>query len=176
MTIRVGTVRGREIRENRNGGADVLLLQVEVSDADDIQTVELMTQAGDESSPPDGAHVILVQLGPAWVVAVAADDLIPPGIAEGERRVYSQDGGTRKASIYWRASGQLEINGTGDFAVRFTALETAFNELQTQFNTLQAAYAAHIGHFPGGSVPPVPGTPSVADISLAKVNTVELPS
>ena len=165
MTIRVGTVRGREIRENRNGGADVLLLQVEVSDADDIQTVELMTQAGDESSPVDGSRVLLVQLGPAWVVAVVADDLIPPGIAEGERRVYSQDSGTRKASIYWRTDGQLELNGTGDFAVRFTSLETAFNELQ-------AAYNAHIGHAVTGLVPSVL---SAADISLAKVDTVELP-
>ena len=165
MTIRAGTVRGREIRPNRNGGADVLLLQVEVSDADDIQTVELMTQAGDESSPPDGSRVILVQLGPAWVVAVAADDLIPPDIDAGERRVYSQDGGAREASIYWRTSGQLELNGTGDFAVRFTALETAFNELQAKFN-------AHTGHVVSSVVPLAP---SVADISLAKVSTVELP-
>lgn len=165
MSIQVGTVRGREIRKNRNGGADVLLLQVEVSDTDDVQTAELMTHAGDESSPVDGTTVLLVQLGPAWVVAVAADDLIPPDIAAGERRVYSQDDGTRKAAIYWRTDGQLELNGTGDYAVRFSALETAFNQLKTDFN-------AHAGHFSGEVVP----TPSTADISSAKVDTVELPS
>ncbi len=166
MDIRVGTVRGREIRKNRNGSADVLLLQVEISDADDIQTVELMTQAGDEYSPVDGSRVLLVQLGPAWVVAVTADDLIPPEIAAGERRTYSQDGGTRKASIYWRTSGQLELNGIGDFAVKFNALETAFNQLKDDFDN-------HDGHFsPTNSKPAA----STADISPAKVDTVELPS
>lgn len=165
MNIRVGTVRGREIRKNRNGGDDVLLLQVEISEADDVQTVELMTHAGDESSPEDGARVILVQIGPAWVAALAADDLIPPGIAPGERRVYSQDGGARKATVYWRTDGQLELNGTGDFAVRFNALETAFNRLKSDFD-------AHGGHFAGEVPPPA----STADISGAKVDTVELPS
>lgn len=166
MAMQIGIVRGREIRKNRNGEGDVILLQVEISDADDIQTVELMTQAGDESSPVNGSFVLIMQLGPAWVVAVTANDLIPPEIAEGERRVYSQDGGSRKATIYWRTDGQLELNGTGDYAVRFNALETAFNELKAKFNT-------HTGHVVSAVVPTVP---SVADISLAKVDTVELPS
>lgn len=165
MNIRVGTVRGREIRKNRNGDDDVLLLQVEISEADDVQTVELMTHAGDESSPENGARVVLLQIGPAWVVALAADDLIAPGITPGERRVYSQDGGARKATIYWRTDGQLELNGTGDFAVRFNALEVAFNQLKSDFD-------AHGGHFGGEVAPP----PSTADISGAKVDTVELPS
>jgi len=165
MTIRIGKVTGREIRENRNGGRDVVLLQVQITDANDVQTVELVTQAGDESSPPDGSTVILVQLGGAWVVAVAADDLIPPDINVGERRVYSQAGGARAATIYWRADGQLELNGTGDFAVRFTALETAFNALLDAFNS-------HAGHFSPSNVVP---TPAVADISLAKIETIEVP-
>lgn len=165
MNIRVGKVRGREIRKNRNGSGDVLLLQVEVSDADDIQTVELVTHAGDESSPEDGATVLLLQIGPAWVVAVGADDLIAPDIAPGERRVYSQDSGARKATIYWRTDGQLELNGTGDYAVRFNALETAFNQLKADFDN-------HGGHFVAEAIP----APSTADISGAKVDTVELPS
>ena len=165
MTIRIGTVRGREIKPNRNGAGDVILLQVEISGPDDVQTVELMTHAGDEASPVDGAQVILVQIGPAWVVALAADDLIPPGINVGERRVYSQDGGARKATIYWRADGQLELNGTGDHAVRFAALETAFNQLKSDFNS-------HAGHFPGEIIP----TTSTADISGAKIDTIEVPT
>jgi len=165
MTIRIGTVRGREIKPNRNGEGDVILLQVEISGPDDVQTVELMTHAGDEASPPDDAQVLLVQIGPAWVVALAADDLIPPDINVGERRVYSQDGGARKATIYWRTDGQLELNGTGDFAVRFNALETAFNQLKSDFDS-------HAGHFSGEVVP----TPSTADVSGAKVDTIEMPS
>ena len=165
MDIKVGTFKGREIRKNRNGGNDVLLLQVEVSDADDVQTVELVTHAGDESSPPDGSTVMLLQIGPAWVVAVSADDLIPPDIDVGERRVYSQDGGTRKATIYWRADGQLQLNGTGDHAVRFAALEAAFNQLKTDFNN-------HAGHFSGEVVP----MPSTADISGAKIDNIEVPA
>lgn len=165
MSIRIGTVRGRETKPNRNGGHDVILLQVEISEADDVQTVELMTHAGDESSPPNGAQVILVEVGPAWVVALAADDLIPPTIDVGERRVYSQDAGDRKATIYWRTTGQLELNGTGDHAVRFAALETAFNQLK-------ADYDAHGGHF-SGEIPPAPST---ADISGAKIDTIEVPA
>lgn len=165
MTIRIGTVRGREIKPNRNGAGDVILLQVEISGPDDVQTVELMTHAGDEASPPNGAQVVLVQIGPAWVVALAADDLIPPGIDVGERRVYSQDAGARKATIYWRINGQLELNGTGDHAVRFAALETAFNQLKSDFNS-------HGGHF-SGEISPVAST---ADISGAKIDTIEVPA
>lgn len=161
----IGIVRGREIRPNRNGGDDVLLLQVEVSDPEDVQTIELMTHAGDESSPEDGAQVLLISIGPAWTIAIAVNDLIPPDLDPGERRIYSQVSGVRKAIIYCRTSGQLELNGTGDFAVRFSELETAFNQLKTDFD-------AHAGHFSGEVVP----TPSTADISGAKVSTVELPS
>lgn len=164
MTTRIGKVTGREIRPNKNGGHDVLMLQVQITDVDDVQSVELVTHAGDESSPPDGATVILVQLGPAWVVALAADDLIPPDIAVGERRVYSQANGDRKATVFWGADGQLELNGTGDFAVRFSALETAFNQLKSDFD-------GHTGHSTGGTPPP-----STADISGARIDTIEVPS
>jgi hypothetical protein len=166
MILSVGTVKGRETRKNRNGDGEVLLLQVEVSDIDDVQTAELMTQDGDEASPEDGALVLLVDVGSAWLIAIAVDDQIKPDIDVGGRRIYSHEGGARKATIYWRTNGQLEINGIGDHAVRFAELEKAFNQLRDDFNN-------HTGHVVSVLKPAIPST---ADISPAKVNTVELPS
>lgn len=160
--MRVGVVTGREIKPNKNGNSNVVLLQVVVSDDDDVQTVELI--GSDEFNPVDGTKVLLVDITPSWVVAVAADDLIPPEIDVGERRIYSSDGVGRKATILWKNNGQLELNGKGDFAVRFSKLEEGFNQLVADFNN-------HSGHSIGST--PTASTASIAD---AKIDSIEVPS
>jgi hypothetical protein len=73
--------------------------------------------------------------------------------------------------VNWLATGILELNGNADFAVRYNALETAFNQLQADFDAHTHLYS------------PGPGTPtqtaatvaSTADITPAKVDEVKLP-
>lgn len=114
----------------------------------------------------------------------------PEPLAEpGEIRLYSRDeSGVQQAEIFIKVDGTItvnsnkavivnsvdpiELNGNTDNAVRFSILETAFNDLQTKWNTFANAYV------PGG--PAALGTPPSAsasseDISDAKVDEVLLP-
>lgn len=165
----IGTVRGFEIGPNRDGTNDVLLLQVEMSDPDDIQTVEYFSGAGDDTIPPAGSLVTIFSVGRAWKIAIASNDNIAPSMSEGERKIYSSDGGVIKAFINWLSSGILELNGNSDFAVRFNALETGFNALRSDHNT----FLTHV-HGASGTPPVPPAVPSTASIAAAKVDEVKI--
>lgn len=161
----IGTVKGFQIGPNRDGTNDVLLLQVEMSDPDDIQTVEYYSGAGDDTIPPKGSLVTILSVGPAWKIAIASNDNIAPSMAEGERKIYSSDSGVIKAFINWLAGGNLELNGNGNSAVTFSALNTA---LQTLVTAINATFATKInGAGAAGTL--------TLDISAAEEATVRLP-
>ena len=177
--IRTGIVTGREFKKNRDGENDRLMLQVQITDADDIHSVEYMSPPGEDSNPPDGAKVLIIDAGRAYKIAIAADDNIQPSMEEGEKKLYSISDGAIVAFINFLQSGIVEINGNNDFAVRYNELETGFNELKSDFNSfVTTAYNIH-SHptAPTGPVSPPssPGSSSAADISAAKVNEVKLP-
>ncbi len=182
VMIRTGKVTGREVSTNRDGQKTVLNLQVEITSPEDIQTVELMQPAGEDTNPPDGSKVIILSAGSAWKIAVAVDDGIEPEMQPGEKKVYSVSEGAIQAFINFLVSGNIEINGNADFAVRYTKLETAFNTLKSEFDTLVQTFNTHTHVYnpgPGSgaptAVPAALGQPSQADISPAKVDTVKLP-
>ena len=163
----IGTVTGFEIGKNRDASQDVLLLQVQISEPDDVQTVEYMSAAGDDSVPPIGSRVTILQAGSAWKIAIASQDSIVPSMDEGERKIYSSKDGAIKAFINWLSTGILELNGNNDFAVRFNALDA-------QITVLNSKYDAHFHPDP---VSGVTGPPTVAlglDISGAKVDEVKI--
>ena len=178
--IRIGIVTGRELKKNRDSGNDRLLLQVQITDADDIHTVEYMSPPGEDSNPPDGAKVLIVDIGRAYKVAIAVDDNVSPSMAEGEKKLYSISDGAIASFINFLSSGIVEINGNNDFAVRFNEMQAAFDEFRDDFNQLVTDYTGHKhgGVQTGGGVTAVsdtPGTESTADISAAKVEEVKLP-
>lgn len=110
--IRTGRVTGRQTAKNRDGADSVRLLQVVVTDRDDVQTVQLVSQTGEESNPPDGSAVVLVPAGPALKLAVAMLDRVPPDLAVGGKRIYStaDDGTTVKAEVRLDPDGKITIH------------------------------------------------------------------
>lgn len=158
---RIGKVTGREIIKNRDGQNDRLMLQVEITDSDDIQTVELRNQYGEDNNPVNGSQVLIIDIGSAFKMAIAAEDGIIPSMSPGEKKIYSVSGATIAAFIDFLASGILNVNGSADFAVRFNTLNTA---LQTMLTSLNADIVSAGGT---GS--------TTLDISGAKVDTVKLP-
>lgn len=167
-----GEIKNSEIKKNRDGENDVRLLKVEITDPDDVQTVEHMTQAGEDNCPPDGAKVIIISIGEAWKIAVCVDDGIAPEVAKGERKLYSSDGGSIQAFVHLKKDGTIVLNSEDDNAVRFSKLKEAFDDLKQQWNTFANAYA------PGG--PTVQGTPPTAlpcnkSIDPAKVDNITVP-
>lgn len=163
--IRAGIVTGYTIGKNRDGDHDVWLLQVQISEPDDIQTVELFSPGGEDNGPVIGSRVIILDLGPAWKIAIAVDDGLTPSVGAGEKKIYSLDGAVIQAFMTLFASGIIHINGDDDFAVRFNALDTALQTLVGSINTVLST------KLDGGGTA---GTLSL-DISPAKVDTVKLP-
>lgn len=191
--VLVGTVTGQSISKNLDGDLNVRLLQVEITD-EDTQEIQAVYFGGEDNAPPEGATVYILQVSSAFKIVIGVDDGIEPTIDAGERKIYSQASGVIKAFSHYKkdgeinnqndngfydlkSTGQLELNGAGDFAIRFAAMNTAFNLLKTELNALVTAYNLH-GHptAPSGpvSVPDTPGVPAAAVMTAAKVNNVEV--
>jgi phage gp45-like len=166
----LGTVTGQEIKTNRNGEIDVRLLQVQFSNDRDIQTVQHFNPSGEDSAPIKGDKVIVFDIGPAFKVAVATQDLLAAVMGAGEKKLYSRDSdGVIKAFINLLADGNIELNGNDYASTRFEELETAFNQLKTDFDTHNHPTA------PVGPVSTPSTAPSSADISPAESDTVRIP-
>lgn len=166
--IASGRVTGREIKTNMDGQTAKMMLQVEITDPEDIQTIELMRQAGEDTNPPNDSRVIILSVG-SYRIAVASDDGIVPTMSPGEKKLYSTSAGSIVAFMNLLSTGVIEINGSVDFAVGFNDLKTAFDQLKSDHDTHQHT------EFDVGGLTSVPVSPSTADIDPAKVATVKLP-
>jgi len=165
----IGRITGRAVGKNRDGDKNVLILQVELTDPDDVQSVELFRQSGEDYNPPNDSRVIVIDLGSSWRVGVAVDDGIEPSMNEGERKIYSIDAGAIKAFMNLLSSGVIEINGNADNAVRFSKLKEAFDDLKTQWDAFATAYA------PGTGGSPATANPSTKTIDPAKIDVIKVP-
>jgi phage gp45-like len=171
MRVETGVVKNFEIKKNKDGSQPVRLLQCVISDPEDVQTVEWISQAGEDSGPPKNSAVIIVSVG-STKFAIAVDDGIQPGnLPEGEKHLYSSLNGIKKAGLIFKTDGVLEINGNQDFAIRFSDLQTVFDTLaqalNTEFENIRDAIT-----FLGGSYQP---SEIEINIGTAKVSTVKLP-
>ena len=163
--MEIGIVKGFEKRKNKDSERIQVLLTVEITDVEDVQTVELMNDDGVDSIPVNEARVLIGDIGIAYKIAFAVDDLIPNQILNaGEKKIYSSDGDGNILNFISFLENRIEINGNNDFAVRFTALDTAFQQLITDIN-------AALGTKTDGSG--TAGTLTL-DISGAKVDTVKI--
>lgn len=165
-----GIVKGQEIKKNRDGLPDVRLLQVELSNESDVQTVQYMPMSGDDSPPQNGDTVVVLDIGSAFLVAVGVQGSVVPSMQSGEKKLFSRDGaGDIAAFVNFLTGGNLELNGNTYSAVRFAELQTAFNQLKSDFD-LHVHGGVQTGA--GSTAAPVPST---ADITPAESVTVKLP-
>ena len=114
-----GRITGRVKQANRKGDHPVMMLQVVVSSPRDVRLVELMTQHGQKSSPPNGSKTAIISIGSSWRVAVAVDDGVSPDVEPGESRYYSTgpNGGERLADIHLKNDGTIEIESPVEVSV-----------------------------------------------------------
>lgn len=190
--IDTGIVTGREITTNKDGDETVEMLEVQVSDNNDIQTVQLMTQAGDNSSPPDGSLVVIVDVGDAYKIAISVQDNITPTTNAGEKKFYSSLDGAIKAFINLKdngdieiendaganvkvlSDGNVEIQGNTDTAVAFADLKAGFDTLKAELNTFIGVFNGH-DHVAGVGLPTSSGTPATASIDASELPTIKVP-
>ena len=108
---------------------------------------------------------------------------IPPDVLDGEMRLYSTDelATILQAFIKFTNTGNIEINGNTDNAVRFTKLKETIDELQNDITTLKAVFSgwAPSANDGGAALKTASttwyGTPLVKPIDPSKVAEVLLP-
>lgn len=149
---------------------------------DDVQTAVQVSPFGDDSNPTKDMVAVYAptsEMGKQVIIGY----LNVKSLAEvGGKRLFSTDAnGNKKAVIYLRSGGDIEINGDKDNMVRFSELEKSFNQLRDDFNKVVTAFNVHVhaSAAPGPPVPPtpvpnsVPAIPSTATVAAAKIDNVK---
>lgn len=119
VDIRIGLVTGQRTAVHHAGSEAGRLLQVQLTDGYDVQTVEV-PQAGVEYNPPPGTRVAVICAGSAYKLAAVFDDGVPPVMAVGGYRIYSTDstGETPMADVRLQPDGTVVVaNGAASFSM-----------------------------------------------------------
>ncbi len=141
------------------------------------KTADQVSSFGDDSSPVKDMAAIYAntsEVGDNIIIGyINKNQISKPG----EKRIFSlKPDGSLSFEIHLKDDGTCSIgpNAT-DNAVRFSQLKIAFDQLRTDFNALVTAYNAHQHAAPAGASPPtVPGSPSTADVSGAKIDQINI--
>ena len=146
--LETGVVQGWEIRKNRDGKRDQRVLQVIVTDPDDIRPVEWFGDPGRDFGFYKGMEVLIGKVG-STDVAFAARDIITPSADDGENKLYATDGAespvkTGKIDVGNEVDIEGEkvsltgdpvtINGENDNLISFAQLETILTQLVARIN------------------------------------------
>lgn len=144
----------------------------------DVQTHYQVSQWGDDSNPIQNTDSIVSDTANDESSVVLGYINLNAKSKPGEKRIYATDtDGNEVFDIYLKNDGTAEINGTGDYLVKYSGLETSFNELQSTVNDLVTAFNAH-GHASFGAPPTtvpgvIPASESSANIEDSKINEIK---
>lgn len=173
----IGVKKNSEVKKNRDGSHDVRMLVCEMADADDVQSVEIMAQGGVDFHPPADSRMLIIEVGPAFKIAIACDDGLDPSVDEGEYRIYGIAGGAIVSDVHCKNDGTVAVNLGGGTAVEFKRLKTAFDQLKADFDN----HVHPAGLLLDSTAAPCTGTTaailvgSTADIDPAESATVLIP-
>jgi phage baseplate assembly protein V len=167
---------GRGIISAWDNTGNTALVQIKGLNGETITGIEFLSAYGFEARPSAGQVAVIYVNGnrDQGIVIAAHDRDSRPKIENDESQMYSKFGGYVKCN----KDGNVEIQGTADFAVAYTDLKTAFDTLVADFNKHVLTYNGHT--HPTAPVGPVSvtasqGTTTTADMSGAKVAEVLLP-
>jgi hypothetical protein len=134
----VGIIRGRKIKRNRDGDKERVILQVEIL-TDDIRTVELFTQCGEDTNPADGCKVNILNAD-GYKIGVGISDGITPECKPGEKEFYSTDNPvtSKLAKIKLNKDSEIILNDGLKSAVNYQDLVVALNTFATAVNSVLA--------------------------------------
>lgn len=107
----IGKITGFEIAHNKDSDGDVLMLQVELTEETDVQTVELFRHTGVDYNPPVGSTTVTIPVTESLRIAIATDDGITPESAPGEYEIYSSDGTAKLSKVKCDATS-VKVYGT----------------------------------------------------------------
>lgn len=171
LNLMLGTIKGSEIRQNRDSNINSRMLNSEISSPEDIQSVELIIPHGQDFNPEIDNVVLILEISPSYKLGILIDDGSVPDatLQEGEKELFSIQNGVKKAKIRLNKDGEIILNDGNNFAVKF-------NELKAQFDQFKIEFAGHLhtGVTPGGGNSGVPSAALTLDLSSAKAEKVRL--
>jgi diadenosine tetraphosphate (Ap4A) HIT family hydrolase len=155
-----------------------------------VNNCQQMTPFGFESRPIKGETAVTQRVKNIRTIFGYLQDAFE-GLEEGESVMFSkEDNGDYQATIITRKDKTIEVNGTGDFLMRYNEMQREFNELNDKFNShiqayntfVQTTFPAHVHLIPfaqaiSATAPPPsagtitvvpPSSLSVADITKTK--------
>lgn len=121
----IGTVKGSIFQRQPESTDLSILLQVEIADSDDLQTVEFFARNGDQSIPVIDSRVAILNVGENYKIAIAADDGLPPDplIRAGEKKFYSVSvtpGASEAAPDIVTVQAVIKLLETGEIRIQST--------------------------------------------------------
>lgn len=126
----IATVISTTIDDSKSGDGKVVSCECEMSEKEDIKTVEVVAGHGRMVFPKAGSKLIGMRLQSGYIVAVACDDGIEPDIEEGEHKIYSiGPDGAVAASVLMKADGSIVLNDGTDYAILYSEMKKAFDDL-----------------------------------------------
>jgi hypothetical protein len=148
----------------------------------DVQECNNASSFGDDSNAPKdwvAVYSSTGEMGSPVIVGYLNKDQIS-GV--GEKRIFSvKSNGSQSQYIWLKNDETIEIGGDEDNLVRYSKLETAFNELKSDHNDLALKWSTFASTYVPGSpstvgLPPTLAgqnvNPSTADISPAKIDEI----
>jgi hypothetical protein len=168
----LGIITGSQIRKNRDGTVDRIILQVE-SIPGDVRSVEYIGEHGLDSRPSRGCRAFVTDAANGYKAALAVTDDLTPEVGPGEKEFYSTDdpATTKLARLKLNSAGEIELNGDADNAIRYTEYDINIQSILTQINANLTLIQTAITGL-GGSYVPVP----VVEVTIpARVDEVKLP-
>ena len=159
----------------------MLIVKILASGSKDVKTVFNILPFGIDSNPVADYRAIYTDTaidGEKILIGVINRNVLS---GAGETRIYSTDqNGVESVAIKLTSAGNIEIGGNTDHAVKYSALETQFNELNDKFNALVSAFNQHMHATAATGAPStptpipsiIPAEESDADITGAKINNI----
>lgn len=127
---------------------------------------ELYNPPGEDSTPLPEDDCIIIrreEIGQFVIVGFLVNN---PITNPGEKLLYSRNNlGAKKAKIYMKNDGKIEINGNSDNLVTFADLKSAFDNFVNTYNS-------HTHAETGGTTAP-PNQQSSASVDNAKAETLQ---
>lgn len=154
------------------------------------ETAQVFSSDGLISNPAKGTIGLRVSKGSLDIVVGSMNYQIPIPENPGEKLLYSTDAdGVIKCKLFLDTEGNFIFNDGEDFAVRYSALETAYNQLKSEVDQLITDINTLKGHSHPVQVTPATGTgattgiipvvppqpPSTGDITPSKIEEILVP-
>ncbi len=125
--------------------------------ADKGETAQVFGQPGLISNPSKGNIGLRISKGSLDIVVGTMNYSIPLPENPGETLLFStNEDGSIQSKLFLDTEGNFIFNDGEDFAVRYSELETAYNQLRDDFDALVGDYNSHTHD--GVIVAVVPGT------------------